>query len=90
MAEKRIPWRPQEATPEIISGMMPDGVYHDVNEYTHPDYPDLPYPEAINDVTWYKDPLVSNDEPSPYDCWEPEDPEHPWKVPYGPHYPPTV
>lgn len=89
MVEKhRIPWHPHEYTPEIISGLVPDGVCPDsVDQYSNPEYPDLPFPDAINDVTWYKDPLVSNDEPNPYEHWEPEDSEHPWYV-YGPHYPP--
>jgi hypothetical protein len=86
MDEKRIPWNPEEFTPEIVAGIMPDGL----NEYMHPDYPDLPYPDAINNVTWYKDPLITNDEPAPWqNYWEPEDPEHPWDIPYGSHYPPT-
>lgn len=86
MDDKRIPWNAEEFTPEIVAGIMPDGL----NEYTHPDYPDLPYPDTINDVTWYRDPLINNDEPNPNEhYWDPEDPEHPWNMPFGPNYPPT-
>ena len=86
MDDKRIPWNAEDFTPEIMAGIIPDGM----NEYLHPDYPDLPYPDAINNATWYQDPLVSNDEPDPLDnSWDLEDPEHPWKTPYDPQYPPT-
>ncbi len=86
MDDKRIPWSAEEFAPEVVAGIVPDGL----NEYMYPDYPDLPYPDAINEVTWYHDPLVTNDEPNPMEnSWDLEDPENPWKVPYGPHYPPT-
>ncbi|MGI6343959.1 MAG: hypothetical protein ACOX18_02690 [Bacillota bacterium] len=84
MADKRIPWRSWEFAPEVVAGMIPDGL----NEFMYPDYPDLPYPDAIDDITWYRDPLVNNDEPSPEAYWVPEDPESPWQLPYGPTYPP--
>ncbi|HHW99574.1 MAG TPA: hypothetical protein GX738_08120 [Firmicutes bacterium] len=87
MADKRIPWRSQEFTPEVVSGLIPDGM----NEFLHPDYPDLPYPDGINDVTWYRDPLVNNDEPGPNpDAHWPPGEADAWLFPYDPYYPPTA
>ncbi|NLY54269.1 MAG: hypothetical protein GX060_06605 [Firmicutes bacterium] len=87
MADKRIPWNSHEFTPEIVAGIVPDGM----NEFIHPDYPDLPYPDEITDITWYQDPLVNNDEPNPDPDldWLP-DSDNPWLYPYGPHCPPTT
>lgn len=86
MADKRIPWHAHEFTPEIMAGLIPDGM----NEYLHPNYPDLPYPDAIENVTWYRDPLVYNDEPAPWPepSWAPDNPENPWLYDYGPYYDP--
>lgn len=85
MADKRIPWRSHEFTPEMISGAIPDGM----NEFVHPNYPDLPYPDGITDPTWYRDPLVNNDEPNPNPDtdWPPGDADN-WL--YGPYFPPTA
>lgn len=84
MADKRIPWRSEEFTPEIVAGLIPDGM----NEFQHPEYPDLPYPDGITDSTWYHDPLINSDEPSPHpESSRPGDPDA-WLFPYGPHFPP--
>lgn len=86
MADKRIPWHAHEFTPEVVSGIIPDGM----NEFIYPDYPDLPYPDGVNDVTWYRDPLINNDEPDPRlnSDWAPVE-DNSWLFPYGPHYPPS-
>lgn len=85
MATKRIPWRSEEFMPELVAGLIPEGM----NEFTHPNYPDLPYPDGVNDATWYRDPLVNSDEPAPvsHEAW-PTVEDSGWLFPYGPHYPP--
>jgi len=81
--ERRIPYTSEELTPEQLVGLVPDGNYQGINEYTYPDYPDLPYPNTIDKWDYNNDPLIYNDELAPrQDVWDPEDPHSPWKEPH--------
>ena len=84
VADKRIPWRSQKFTPDMVSGLIPEGM----NEFMYPDYPDLPYPDGTN-ITWHRDPLVSDEEQDPYrdNTWPPS--EDPWVFPPEPQQPPV-
>lgn len=84
MGEKRrIPYSPEELTPDQVHGLIPDGQYQGMNEFTYPDYPDLPYPDTVERWDYNKDPLIQNEEvASNQEVWDPEDPHAPWREPH--------
>lgn len=85
--KRRLSHHPDEHRTDPIEGLTNDRYYQGVDEFTYPDYPDLPYPDSLERWDYNGDPLIQNDEPAPrQEAWDPEDPHAPWREPYIPQH----